>query len=91
MKLFALVGAALVVFCQVASGFVIAPSAFAGSSVVSERCLVAGCVVESRAPHVDLLLRSLSQERVALDLSCLHERGVYLVSRREARAIRSAT
>lgn len=47
MKIFALLGAALVAFCQVASGFVIAPSAFAGSSVVSERCLVAECVVES--------------------------------------------
>lgn len=35
MKLFALVGAVVVLFCQLASGFMIAPSAFAGSSLVS--------------------------------------------------------
>lgn len=35
MKLSALVGAVVVLFCQLASGFMIAPSAFAGSSLVS--------------------------------------------------------
>lgn len=45
MKLFVVVSAALVVLCQVASGFMIAPSAFAGSSVVSLRAMpvVASC------------------------------------------------
>lgn len=37
MKVFALAGAVAVLFCQLASGFMIAPSAFAGSSVVSCR------------------------------------------------------
>ena len=35
MKLFALAAAVVVLCCQLASGFMIAPSAFAGSSVVS--------------------------------------------------------
>lgn len=34
MKVFVLAGAMAVLFCQLASGFMIAPSAFAGSSVV---------------------------------------------------------
>lgn len=36
MKLFAVASVMAVLFCQLASGFMIAPSAFAGSSVVSE-------------------------------------------------------
>ena len=52
MKLFALAGAVVVLCCQLASGFMIAPSAFAGSSVVSPSTLSSCVSPRSTAPRV---------------------------------------
>ncbi|CAM9292328.1 unnamed protein product [Ectocarpus fasciculatus] len=56
MKLFAVVGAMAVLFCQLASGFMIAPSAFAGSSVVSKTSVTSPTSsLQMRARNCDLL------------------------------------
>ncbi|CAM9125145.1 unnamed protein product [Hapterophycus canaliculatus] len=58
MKLFAVASAVAVLFCQLASGFMIAPSAFAGSSVVSKSAATAvptSSGLQMRARNCDLL------------------------------------
>ncbi|CAM9151940.1 unnamed protein product [Ectocarpus sp. 6 AP-2014] len=56
MKLFAVAGAMAVLFCQLASGFMIAPSAFAGSSVVSKSSATSPTSsLQMRARNCDLL------------------------------------
>eukprot|EP00752_Nemacystus_decipiens_P008482 g7579.t1 len=58
MKLSVLAGAVVVLFCQLASGFMIAPSAFAGSSVASKPTTSAAATsggLQMRARNCDLL------------------------------------